>query len=82
MQVQEFMRKKAEREAVREAEYAAEKGAKEREIARLRAQQEKAQDQQAALDELNALRIQEEVICETNHYHWSTCVPLLKLHVS
>lgn len=56
------MRKKAEREAIREAEQAAERVAKEREIARLRAQQEKAQDQQAALDEINALRIQEEVI--------------------
>lgn len=55
------MRKKAEREAAREAELAAERAAKEREIARLRAQQERAQDQQAALDELNALRIQEEV---------------------
>lgn len=63
LQVQEFMRKKAEREAIREAEMAAERRAKEREIARLREQQEKAQDQQAAIDEVNALRIQEEVIC-------------------
>lgn len=61
LRVQEFMRNKAEREAAREAELNAAKAAKEREIARLRAQQQKAQDQQAALDELNALRVQEEV---------------------
>lgn len=61
LRVQEFMRNKAEREAIREAELAEAKAAKEREIARLRAQQETAQDQQAAVDELNALRIQEEV---------------------
>lgn len=55
------MRKKAEREEAREAELNAINAAKEREIARLRATQEKAQDQQALLDELNALHAQEEV---------------------
>lgn len=55
------MRKKAEREQAREEEQAAIKAAKEREIARLRSLQEKAQDQQALFDEMNAQRIQEEV---------------------
>lgn len=55
------MRKKAEREQAREEEQAAIRAAKEREVARLRSLQEKAQDQQAIFDELNAQRIQEEV---------------------
>lgn len=55
------MRKKAEREQAREEEQVAIKAEKEREIARLRSLQEKAQDQQALFDELNAQRIQEEV---------------------
>lgn len=55
------MRKKAEREQAREEEQAAIRAAKEREIARLRSLQQKAQDQQALFDELNAQRIQEEV---------------------
>lgn len=60
------MRKKAEREKAREEEQAAIKTAKEREIARLRSMQEKAQDQQALFDELNAQRIQEEVSINCN----------------
>lgn len=55
------MRKKAEREQAREEEQAAIRAAKEKEIARLRNLQEKAQGQQALFDELNAQRIQEEV---------------------
>lgn len=55
------MRKKQEREDAREAEILAQNQAKEREIARLRGMQEKAQDQKAILDEMNAARIQEEV---------------------
>lgn len=55
------MRKKAEREQAREEELAAIRAAKEKEVARLRSLQEKAQDQQAARDELNALRVQAEV---------------------
>ncbi|XP_018318651.1 cilia- and flagella-associated protein 45-like [Agrilus planipennis] len=61
MRVQEFMRKKAEREEQLEREIQEGKAAKEKEIARLRAMQERAADQQAAADELNAMRIQEEV---------------------
>ncbi|KAF7273556.1 cilia- and flagella-associated protein 45-like [Rhynchophorus ferrugineus] len=60
LRVQEFMRQKAEREEAREKEQKLLKEAKEKEIARLRAMQEKSQDLQAALDELNALRSQEE----------------------
>lgn len=55
------MRAKAEREASLEQEKMLQKIAKEKEIARLRALQEKAADRQAMLDELNALRVQEEV---------------------
>lgn len=56
------MRQKAEREQAREEELKAIKEAKEREVARLRSLQEKAQDQQALFDEMNAQRIQEEVL--------------------
>lgn len=61
MRVQEFMRKKAEREQAREEEQKAIREAKEKEIARLRSQQEKAADQQAMFEEMNARRVQEEV---------------------
>ncbi|KAJ8924075.1 hypothetical protein NQ315_006856 [Exocentrus adspersus] len=60
MRIQQFMKGKAEREEAREKELAAEKAAKEMEIARLRAQQEKAQDYRAQMDEMNALRMYEE----------------------
>ncbi|CAH1162923.1 unnamed protein product [Phaedon cochleariae] len=60
MRVQEFMRQKAAREEAREKEMAVTRAAKEKEIARMRAQQEKGQDYQALMDEMNALRSQEE----------------------
>ncbi|XP_030753396.1 cilia- and flagella-associated protein 45-like [Sitophilus oryzae] len=60
LRVQEFMRQKAERDDMIEKEKLLVKTAKEKEIARLRSMQEKSQDLQAALDELNALRAQEE----------------------
>ncbi|KAJ8936537.1 hypothetical protein NQ314_012277 [Rhamnusium bicolor] len=60
VKIQQFMKAKAEREEARERELALAKAAKEEEIARLRAEQEKSQDQQAAMDEMNALRTQEE----------------------
>lgn len=56
------MRQKAEREEIREKEMALSRAAKEKEIARLRTQQEKSKDIKAALDEMNALRSREEVI--------------------
>lgn len=56
------MRKKGERERALEEQKQLAKIAKEKEIARLRAQQERHKDQQAARDEMNALRVQEEVI--------------------
>ncbi|XP_060536757.1 cilia- and flagella-associated protein 45-like isoform X2 [Cylas formicarius] len=60
LRVQEFMRQKAQREEAREKEQSLLRAAKEREIARLRAMQEKSRDIQAALDEMHALRTQEE----------------------
>lgn len=63
LRIQEFMRKKAEREEAREREEQLAKEAKEKEIAKLRAQQERAADRQAEMDELNALRTQEEAKC-------------------
>ncbi|XP_074039768.1 cilia- and flagella-associated protein 45 [Leptinotarsa decemlineata] len=60
MRIQEFMRQKAEREEAREKEMVISRATKEKEIARLRAQQEKSRDYQAIMDELNALRSQEE----------------------
>nr|CAD7431450.1 unnamed protein product [Timema monikensis] len=59
--VQEYMKQKAKREAAREEELKLQKMAKEREIARLRALQQRQQDLQAEMDELNAQRIQDEV---------------------
>ncbi|KAL3287330.1 hypothetical protein HHI36_001805 [Cryptolaemus montrouzieri] len=59
--IQEFMRQKAAREEAREAELEMIRAAKEKEIARLRAQQQRAQDEQAIMDEMQAIRIQEEV---------------------
>ncbi|KAK5641337.1 hypothetical protein RI129_009884 [Pyrocoelia pectoralis] len=61
LRVQEFMRKKAEREAARDAELAEIQAEKNRELSRLQAAQQKAMDEQSAKDELNALRRQEEV---------------------
>lgn len=55
------MRQKAVREEAMEKEKLQMKEAKEKEIARLRAMQEKSQDLQAAMDEMNAMRSQEEV---------------------
>lgn len=55
------MRKKAEREAALEEEYRQQQIAKEQETARLRAMQEKQADLQAQRDEMNAIRVQEEV---------------------
>ncbi|VEN62981.1 unnamed protein product [Callosobruchus maculatus] len=60
MRIEEFMRKKQEREEAREKELEAIKAQKEKEIAAMRAAQEKAMDSQAMMDELNAMRWQEE----------------------
>nr|CAD7402955.1 unnamed protein product [Timema poppensis] len=60
LRVQEYMKQKAKREAAREEELKLQKMAKEREIARLRALQQRQQDLQAEMDELNAQRIQDE----------------------
>lgn len=60
-QVQEYMRRKAEVEAARERELAQQQLEKEKELARLRAMQKRAADTQAAKDEMNAMRIQDEV---------------------
>lgn len=55
------MRLKAEREELMEREKKLIKATKEKEIARLRQMAEKTHDLQVALDEMNALRSQEEV---------------------
>lgn len=56
------MRKKQEREAAHEQEIKLQKLAKEREITRLRAQQQQSQDTEAIAQELAARRIQDEVL--------------------
>lgn len=56
------MRKKLEREEAREEELKLQKLAKEREIARLKSVQQKSQDAQSIANEMNARRIQDEVI--------------------
>lgn len=55
------MRRKAEVEKAREQELAQQQLEKEKELARLRAMQKRAADTQAAKDEMNAMRIQDEV---------------------
>ncbi len=60
-QVQEYQQAKAEREAAYEAEQERLRVEKEREIARLRALQERAKDEQAERDALRAKRAQEAV---------------------
>ncbi|KAJ3648364.1 hypothetical protein Zmor_020174 [Zophobas morio] len=61
LRIQKFMQEKMERELRREQELALAKAAKEQEIVRMRNQQQRSQDMKAAMDEMNALRIQEEV---------------------
>lgn len=60
LRIQEYMRKKAEREAAYDAEMERIKHEKNLEIARIQAQQQRSMDVQALNDELNAQRIQEE----------------------
>uniref|UniRef100_A0A1B6I1U4 Cilia- and flagella-associated protein 45 n=1 Tax=Homalodisca liturata TaxID=320908 RepID=A0A1B6I1U4_9HEMI len=62
LKVQEYMRRKAEAEAARQRELAKQRLEKEKELARLRAMQKRAADTQAAKDEMNAMRIQDELI--------------------
>ncbi|XP_068894939.1 cilia- and flagella-associated protein 45-like [Tenebrio molitor] len=61
LRIQKFMQQKLEREVAREQELALAKAAKEQEIVRMRNQQQRSIDIKAAMDEMNALRIQEEV---------------------
>ncbi|EFA06544.2 cilia- and flagella-associated protein 45 isoform X1 [Tribolium castaneum] len=61
LRIQKFMQEKLDREMARDQELALAKAAKEQEIIRMRNQQQRSQDIKAAMDEMNALRIQEEV---------------------
>ncbi|XP_063237112.1 cilia- and flagella-associated protein 45-like [Bacillus rossius redtenbacheri] len=61
LKVQQYMRQKAEREAAREEELKLQRLAREREIGRLRMLQQRQQDLQAEMDNVNAQRIQDEV---------------------
>ena len=58
--VLEYQKNKAEREAAREAEQEKQRIEKEREVARLRALQERARDEQSERDALRAKRAQEQ----------------------
>ncbi|CAG9830752.1 unnamed protein product [Diabrotica balteata] len=60
MRISDFMRKKQQREEAIEKKKALDKATKEREIARMAENQAKSQDIKALMDELNALRAQEE----------------------
>lgn len=59
LRIAAYIRAKEEREARNEAELSRIRNEKEKEIARLRAMQERAQDRQSAIDELRAKRYQE-----------------------
>lgn len=60
MRIAEYLKAKDAREREMELEQERVRAEREKEIARLRAMQEKAQDRQAALDELRAKRYQEQ----------------------
>jgi len=62
LQIQEYNKKKNEREMAFEEEVKKQKTLKEKEIAKIQASQKASQDLQAAKDELNALRTQDKVI--------------------
>lgn len=62
LQIQEYNKKKNEREMAFEEEVKKQKLLKEKEIAKIQASQKASQDLQAAKDELNALRVQDKVI--------------------
>jgi hypothetical protein len=59
MRIASYIRGREAREAAQEAELLRVRSEKEKEIARLRALQERAQDRQSAIDELRAKRYQE-----------------------
>lgn len=61
LRIQKFMKDRHLRELHREQELAFAKAAKEQEIVRMRNQQQRSLDLRAVADEMNALRIQEEV---------------------
>lgn len=61
-QIQEYDRKKNERELKYEEEIKNQKKMKDKEIAKIQASQKASQDLQAAKDELNALRTQDKVL--------------------
>lgn len=61
-QIKEFNRKKNERDKAYEDMVLKQKRDKEIEIGKVRASQQASQDLQAAKDELNMLRIQDQVI--------------------
>jgi len=60
MRIAEYIKQKEARDSETEAELQRVKGEKEKEIARLRAMQERAQDRQSQIDEMRAKRYQEE----------------------
>lgn len=68
VQVQEYMRRKAEAEAARQQELEQQRLEREKELARLRAMQQRAADVQAAKDEMNAMRIQDEVNIDFSYF--------------
>lgn len=60
-QIQEYTRKKNEREIAFEQELRKQKLLKEKSIAKIQASQQATYDLQAAKDELNALRVRDQV---------------------
>lgn len=61
LQIQEYTRKKNEREIAFERELQKQKLLKEKSIAKIQANQQASYDSQAAKDELNALRVRDQV---------------------
>lgn len=62
LQIQEYNKKKNDREIAFEEEMKKKKLLKEKEIVKIQSQQKASQDLQAARDELNALRTQDKVM--------------------
>ncbi|XP_050431106.1 cilia- and flagella-associated protein 45-like [Adelges cooleyi] len=67
LQIQEYTRKKNEREAAFEEETRQQKLLKDKTLAKIQASHQASQDMQAAKDELNALRIRDAVEREWRH---------------
>lgn len=72
-QIQEYTRKRNEREIAFERELQKQKLLKDKSIAKIQANQQATYDSQAAKDELNALRVRDQVCGHCRSYNSVIC---------